>query len=74
VSRDVRKYASSTTKRLIIGDLVLLFVVGLGLIALIYGSSAALMGFFCLLGGLAVIGIVALIMYIIGLIVKKYRD
>jgi hypothetical protein len=68
---DLRKYASSTNKRLIIGALVLLFVVGLGLIAWVYGPSAALTGLLCMLGGLIPIGLIALIMYVIGVIVKK---
>jgi hypothetical protein len=69
--QDLRKYASLTNKRLIIGALVLFFVVGLGLIAWIYGSKAALFGFLCMLGGLVPIGLAALVMYIIGIIVKK---
>jgi hypothetical protein len=68
---DLRKYASSTNKRLIIGALVLLFVVGLGLIAWIYGLSAALTGLLCMMGGLIPIGLIALFMYAIGIIVKK---
>lgn len=69
--QDLRKYASSTNKRLIIGALVLFFVVGLSLIAWIYGSKAALFGFLCMLGGLVPIGLAALVMYVIGIIVKK---
>ena len=32
------------------------------------------MGLVCMLGGLALVGLIMLIFYIIGLIVKKYRD
>jgi hypothetical protein len=71
---DLREYAKSTNKRLIIGALVILFVVGLGLIAWLYGWAAAGMGLICILGGLAVVGLVALLFYFIGLIVKKNRD
>ena len=35
--RDLREYANTTTKRLAIGAVVLLLVVGLGLIAWLYG-------------------------------------
>jgi protein-S-isoprenylcysteine O-methyltransferase Ste14 len=71
--RDLRKYANSTTKHLVIGAMVLLFVVGLGLIALFYGMSAAWMGLLCILGGFAIIGLVYGIMVLIGLIAKKYN-
>ena len=60
MSRDLRKYASRTTIQLIAGAFVLLFVVGIGLITLIYGLQAALMGFLCLLGALIPIGLIVL--------------
>ena len=69
--RDLRKYASQTNVQLVVGGLVLLFVVGLGLIALIYGRNAALMGFLCLLGGMVPIGLVVLVMFGLDVIVKK---
>lgn len=72
--RDLREYANTTTKRLVIGAVALLLVVGLGLIAWLYGWSAARMGLVCMLGGLALVGLIYFIFYIIGLIVKKYRD
>ncbi|MHC1740085.1 MAG: hypothetical protein AB9897_03125 [Anaerolineaceae bacterium] len=68
---DLRQYASQTNKRLIIGAVVLLLVVGLGLIALIYGIKAALAGFLCLLGMLIPIGLVALLMFGLDVLVKK---
>jgi len=71
--RDLRKYASTTNKRLVLGALFLLFVVGLGLIALIYGMPAALMGLLCLLGAMLVIGVIFLIFYLIQKILDKYR-
>ena len=69
--RDLRKYASQTNVQLIVGGLVLLFVVGLGLIALIYGRNAASMGLLCLLGGMVPIGLVVLVMFGLDVIVKK---
>ena len=71
MDRDLQKYASKTTIHLIIGGFVLLFVVGLGLIALFYGVKAALLGFLCMLGGLVPIGMVALLMFGLNLFVKK---
>lgn len=71
--RDLRKYATRTNVQLIIGGLVLLFVVGVGLIALIYGPNAALLGFICLLGGLVPIGLIALFLFGLEAIGKKKR-
>ncbi len=71
MTRDLRKYASKTNLQLIIGALILLFVVGLGLIAWIYGIGAAGMGFLCLLGALVPIGLIALSMFGLEAIVKR---
>lgn len=60
---DLRKYASQTTFRIVIGALLLLFTVGLGLIWTIYGFSAAMMGLLCLLGALIPIGLVWLSLF-----------
>ena len=51
--RDLRQYARQTNKRLAIGALLLLFVVGGGLIYVFYGARAALLGFICLALGIA---------------------
>jgi hypothetical protein len=71
--RDLRKYAAQTNTRLILGGVALLLVVGLGLIALLYGVPAALLGLLCILGGLVPIALVALVMFLLDLIVKKTR-
>jgi magnesium-transporting ATPase (P-type) len=69
--RDLRKYASTTNFRLIVGALILLFVVGLGIIGLIYGFKAALLGLLCLLGAMVPVGLIALFMFGLDKIVKK---
>ena len=69
--RDLRKYASNTTAQLIVGGLLLLLIVGLGLIAWIYGSSAAFLGFVCILGGLLVVGLITLFVFGFDFIVKR---
>lgn len=69
--RDLRKYASRTNIQLIVGGLLLIFVVGVGLIALIYGPGAALLGFLCILGGLILIGLIALLMFGLDVLIKK---
>lgn len=50
MSNDLRKYARQTQIQLIVGGIIMLFVVGLGLIAAFYGIEAALLGLVCLLG------------------------
>ncbi len=60
---DLRKYASQTTFRIVVGALLLLFIVGVGLIWVIYGPGAAVMGFLCLLGALLPIGLVWLSLF-----------
>lgn len=71
MTRDVRKYAAQTNVQLIGGALLLLFIVGLGLIAWLYGPASALMGFLCLLGALVPIGLIAFFLFGLDLIVKK---
>lgn len=50
--RDLRKYSRQTNGRLIVGGLLLLFLVGDGLIYLIWGPGAALSGLICIGAGL----------------------
>jgi predicted PurR-regulated permease PerM len=71
MNRDLRRYASQTTFRLVAGSLVLLLSIGLGAIWLIYGPYAALMGFFCLVGALVPIGLIALSIYGLDWVVKR---
>jgi hypothetical protein len=71
MSRDLRKYASQTNVQLIAGALIVLFVVGLGLIAWLYGINAAIMGFLCLLGALVPIGLIFLSLNLLDAIVKR---
>jgi hypothetical protein len=71
MSRDMRKYSRQTTIGLIIGGLLLLFIVGGGLIYIIYGKGAALSGLACLLFGLIPIGIISLLLWLLGWISKR---
>ena len=74
MSRDLRKYHRQTTIRLIIGGILLLFIVGTGLIYLIYGQPAAMSGFVCLAIGMFPLVAILLFFWIIDLIIKKSRD
>lgn len=71
--QDLRKYASQTNFRLIIGTLIILLVVGEGLIWLIYGGPAALMGLLCIGAGLIPVGIIILVLAVMDTIIKNQR-
>jgi hypothetical protein len=71
MSRDLRKYAQQTNVQLGAGALLVLFIIGDGLIYLIYGKGAAMMGLICLLAGVAPILIIALFMVLLNWIVKR---
>jgi len=74
MSRDLRKYASQTNVRLILGGLSLLFIVGIGLIYIFYGSRAAFMGLICLLAGLVPLILIWLMFFILEFITKRVQD
>jgi len=69
--RDLRRYARQTQFRLIAGALLILFLVGDGLIYLIYGQGAAVFGLLCLLAGLAPIAIIVLALGIFEWVVNR---
>jgi len=71
VSRDLRDYARKTNVRLGLGALALLFIVGLGLIYLIYGLEAAVMGFLCLLAAMVPIVLILLFLAFTDWLVKR---
>lgn len=71
MSRDLREYARQTSVQLGIGAFLLLFIVGDGLIYLIYGKAAALLGLTCLLAGIAPVILIVLIMVLLNWIVKR---
>jgi len=71
MSRDLRKYMKDTNVRLIIGALALLFIVGDGLIWIIYGFGAAVMGLLCMLGAFLPIGLILLFLNLSDWIVKR---
>ncbi len=74
MSRDLRKYARSTTTRLILGALVLLFLVGDGLIALIYGRQAGVFALLCTGIGLLPLILIAAWLWLMGRIARKLDD
>jgi mannose/fructose/N-acetylgalactosamine-specific phosphotransferase system component IIC len=52
MSFDSRKHFTQTNRRLVVGFLIILFLIGDGLIYLLYGAYPALMGLLCLGAGL----------------------
>jgi hypothetical protein len=71
LSRDLRDYARQTNFRLIVGGIFLLFLIGDGLIYLIYGPSAAVSGLICLGVGLFPILLIMASLAVIDWIVKR---
>jgi hypothetical protein len=70
MSRDLRDYARKTNIRLVVGAVLLLFVVGLGLVYLVYGKAAAGFGLFCLMAGMAPVVLILLVFVLIDWIMK----
>lgn len=73
MKRDLRDYARQTNVRLIAGAFFLLFVVGEGLIWIIYGKEAASFGLFCLLAGLTPVFLISFVFAGIQWILKHAR-
>lgn len=71
--RDLREYAKQTGVRLALGAFILLFIVGDGLIWLIYGGKAAGMGLTCLLAALFPVVLILAIFLAIDWILKSAR-
>ena len=71
MSRDLRSYMKDTNVRLIFGALAMLFIVGDGLIWVIYGFGAAMMGLLCMLGAFVPIGLIFLLLNLSDWIVKR---
>ncbi len=71
MSRDLRDYAQKTNVQLGIGALLLLFIVGLGLIYLIYGVEAATFGLFCLLFALIPVALIAFFFFLFDWMMKR---
>jgi hypothetical protein len=74
MSEDLRSYSRQTTIRLVLGFVILLLVVGEGLIYLIYGRGPAIMGLFCMLLGLAPMGIIWMVLQGMDWIVKRVDE
>ena len=74
MSRDLRKYQSQTSFRLVVGFILLLVIVGGGLIWYFYGPGAALTGLMCLAAALLPVLLIWLILTGLDRVVKKARE
>lgn len=68
--RDLRQYSKDTNKKIIMGALLLIFIIGDGLVFIIYGVQPGLMGLLCLLTGLIPVFLIILVISILDWIVK----
>jgi len=71
MSRDLRGYAHNTNVQLLVGFFLILLIIGEGLIYIMYGSGAALVGLLCILGGLAPLILIGLAFLVIQWILKR---
>ena len=71
MSRDLRRHAAQTNRRLILGGIAILFLVGDGLIYIFYGKQAAMLGLVCLIAGLAPLGLIWGALWFIGWVAGK---
>lgn len=73
MSRDLRAYARQTSFRLLAGFLILVFLVGDGLIYLLYGRSAAVMGLLCLGAALAPLALIWFALTVMEMATRRAR-
>lgn len=65
MNKDLRKYAGRTQTRLIVGFILMVFLVGIGLIYLLYGKLPAVMGLICLGGALVPVAAILVIFWVL---------
>ena len=74
MTRDLRRYARQTNIRLFVGFFLILFIVGEFLIWEFYGREAAIFGLLCLVAGVSPLVLIAVILWLMELFVKKANE
>ncbi len=74
MTRDLRKYARKTNRRLFIGFGLILVLVGDGLIYWMYGQNAAILGLICILAGIGPVALIWLVLNGFEWIVKRANE
>jgi hypothetical protein len=74
MANDLEKYKRQTTIQLVVGGLALVFLLGAGLIYLLYGPGAAFLGVLCIGAGLIPIFLIMFFLWGIDSIVKRNRN
>ena len=74
MSLDLRKHFKQTNKQLLIGFFVAVFLVGDGLIYLLYGQWSALMGLLCLLGAMVPVAGIGAFFWIMEKVVERRKE
>lgn len=73
-TRDLRHYSRQTTARLVIGGVILVFVVGDGLIYLVYGQRAAIAGLICIGAGLLPLFLTLVFFRVSDWLLRRYHE
>ena len=71
MTRDLRRYARQTNVRLFAGFLLILFLIGDGLIYIIYGREAAILGLVCIIAGLLPLALIWMAFTLIDWVVQR---
>jgi hypothetical protein len=71
MARDLRRYARQTNVRLFAGFLLILFLIGDGLIFIIYGREAAMLGLICIIAGLLPLALIWIALALIDWVVQR---
>ena len=72
--RDLRRYTRQTNARLLVGFFLIFLIVGIGLIALIWGKEAAVTGLICVGLSLIPAGLIAVVLWVLGWIARKANE
>jgi hypothetical protein len=69
--RDLRRYARSTERRLVLGVLALFFVLGDGLVFIFYGREAGILALICTALGLGPVGLIAFSLWVLEMLSRR---